>query len=201
MILYLRLLDAIWFILPAYFANSFPVNVSKIEALKKYGKPIDGGRTFMGVRLLGDGKTWRGFFAGIIAGTLAGILQILLQREAEILLSSLLRTQVILPAMGLELAFMLSFGAIMGDLTGSFVKRRTGLKKGDPAPLLDQLDFVFGAVFFAWLWYCISLGRWDGILEEMINYDRFFVIVVITPAVHVLGNVIAWLWKLKKEPW
>jgi len=199
--IYLRLLDALWFILPAYFANSFPVNVSKIEALKKYGKPIDGGRTFMGVRLLGDGKTWRGFFAGIIAGTFAGIPQALFQNDVEILLSSLLRMQVILPQMSFELAFMLSLGAIMGDLTGSFVKRRTGLKQGDPAPLLDQLDFVFGAIFLAWLWYCISFARWNGVFEEMITYDRFFVIVVITPGIHVLGNVIAWLWKLKKEPW
>ena len=199
--LYLRLLGALWFILPAYFANSFPVNVSKIKWLEKYGTPIDGGRKLMGVRILGDGKTWRGFYAGIIAGTVAGILQVLFQQDAEVLFSSMLKTAVFLPQMGFELAFMLSLGAILGDLAGSFVKRRAGLRKGSPAPLLDQLDFVFGALFFAWLWYCFSAWNLNGVFEEMITYDRFFVIVVITPGIHVLGNIVAWLWKLKKEPW
>lgn len=199
--LYLRLLGALWFILPAYFANSFPVNVSKIKWLEKYGTPIDGGRKLRGVRILGDGKTWRGFYAGIIAGTVVGILQALFQSDAEVLFSSMLKTAVFLPQMGFELAFMLSLGAILGDLAGSFVKRRAGLRKGSPAPLLDQLDFVFGALFFAWLWYCFSTWNLNGVFEEMITYDRFFVIVVITPGIHILGNIVAWLWKLKKEPW
>lgn len=199
--LYLRLLDALWFILPAYFANSFPVNVSKIKELEKYGTPVDGGREFMGVRIFGDGKTWRGFYAGIIAGTVAGILQAVFQSDAEVLSSSMLKTTVFLPQMGFELAFMLSLGAILGDLVGSFVKRRAGLRKGSPAPLLDQLDFAFGALFFAWLWYCFSTWNLNGVFEEMITYDRFFVIVIITPGIHVLGNIVAWLWKLKKEPW
>lgn len=199
--LYLRLLGALWFILPAYFANSFPVNVSKIRELDRYGTPIDGGRKFMGVRIFGDGKTWRGFYAGIIAGTIAGILQTVFQQDAEILFSSILTVPVFLPQMTPGLAFMLSLGAILGDLAGSFTKRRAGLKQGSPTPLLDQLDFVFGALFFAWLWYCISAWNLNGVFEEMITYDRFFVIVVITPGIHVLGNVIAWFWKLKKEPW
>jgi len=113
----------------------------------------------------------------------------------------MLKTAVFLPHMGFELAFMLSLGAILGDLVGSFVKRRAGLRKGSPAPLLDQLDFVFGALFFAWLWYCFSTWNLNGVFEDMITYDRFFVIVIITPGIHVLGNIIAWLWKLKKEPW
>jgi len=201
LMLYLRLIDALWFILPAYFANSFPVNVSKIRGLKKYGIPIDGGRKFMGVRIFGDGKTWRGFYAGIIAGTVAGILQAVFQSDAEILFSVMLKRAVVLPQISVELAFMLSLGAILGDLVGSFVKRRAGLRKGSPAPLLDQLDFAFGALFFAWVWYCFSTWNLNGVFEEMITYDRFFVIVIITPGIHLLGNVIAWLWKLKKEPW
>ncbi|MBN2250660.1 MAG: CDP-2,3-bis-(O-geranylgeranyl)-sn-glycerol synthase [Candidatus Altiarchaeota archaeon] len=188
------IIGALWFILPAYAANSAPVDVSQIKSLKKYGKPIDGGLTWRGARILGDGKTWRGFFAGIIAGTLTGMLQSYLQ-------PSLQESYPYLPDMSLQLAFMLSLGALVGDMAASFVKRRSGLRSGEPAMLLDQLDFVFGALFFAWLWNVIVQGRIGGVFEEMIGYRRFFIILIVTPVVHLVGNLIAWLWKLKKQPW
>ncbi len=179
----IRLLRALWFIVPAYVANSVPVNVSKIKELERFGRPIDGGRKWLGVRILGDGKTWRGLFSGVFMGTLIGLIQILIQRDvAEFFRAPL-------PQMSIELAFMLSTGALVGDMAASFVKRRAGLRQGDPAPLLDQLDFVFGAFFFAWL------------LTRTIDYDRFFIIVVITPVIHLFTNFVAWFWKLKREPW
>ena len=56
----------ILYILPSYFANSVPV-------LLGGGAPVDGGRKMAdGQRIFGDGKTVRGFFAGIAAGTLVG---------------------------------------------------------------------------------------------------------------------------------
>ncbi|MEA3255007.1 MAG: CDP-2,3-bis-(O-geranylgeranyl)-sn-glycerol synthase [Candidatus Altiarchaeota archaeon] len=192
--MYSMIIEALWFILPAYMANSAPVNVSKIKFLEKYGKPIDGKRRWFGVRILGDGKTWRGLVAGIIAGTLMGFIQITIQPSLESYFTSL-------PSMTLPLAFMLSTGALVGDMIASFVKRRTGFKPGDPAPLLDQLDFVFGALFFAWLWSCLTAGRWQGVFEDMIGYDRFFVVVIISPVIHLFANFIAWFWKLKKQPW
>ncbi len=192
--MYPMIVEALWFILPAYVANSIPVNVSKIKFLKKYGKPIDGGRKWLGVRILGDGKTWRGLITGIIAGILIGIIQVIIQPSVKSYLPYL-------PRMTIPLAVMLSIGALVGDMVASFIKRRTGFKTGDPAPLLDQLDFVFGAFFFAWLWSCFIEGRWQGVFEDMIGYDRFFVIVIITPAIHLFGNFIAWVWKLKKQPW
>ena len=187
----LRILYALWFILPAYVANSVPVNVSKIREFDFLGKPIDGGRKWKGARIFGDGKTWRGLIAGVFAGTVVGFLQYIFQSDANIFFSNLLRSKdVLLPQMSLELAFMLSAGALFGDMVASFVKRRTGLERGDPAPLLDQLDFVFGAFFFAWL-----LNR------AYLDYDRFFVVVVITPGIHLFSNFIAWFWKLKRDPW
>jgi CDP-2,3-bis-(O-geranylgeranyl)-sn-glycerol synthase len=179
----IRLLQALWFILPAYIANSMPVNVSKVKELDDLGKPIDGGMKLLGARVLGDGKTWRGLFCGILIGTLAGAIQVMLHENAAGFFSTSL------PHMSIELAFMLSTGALVGDIVASFVKRRSGLKAGDPAPLMDQLDFVFGAFFFAWL------------LTRSINPDTFFIIVVITPVIHIFANFIAWIWKLKRRPW
>ncbi len=44
---------AFWAMLPAYVPNNAAV-------LAGGGRPIDGGRTWDGKRVLGDGKTWRG---------------------------------------------------------------------------------------------------------------------------------------------
>lgn len=188
------LMGALWFILPAYFANSAPVDVSGLKFLKKYAKPIDGKRTWGGVRILGDGKTWRGFFAGMFAGTFVGVIQSITQ-------PSIIVEYPDFPQMTLDLAFVLSLGALCGDMAASFVKRRIGLTAGESAPLMDQLDFVFGAVFFAWVWQCALSGTFPGVFEEMIGFQRFYMIILVTPFLHILGNFIAWAWKLKKQPW
>jgi len=52
---------ALWAMLPAYVPNN-------VAVVAGGGRPIDGGRTWNGRRLLGDGKTWRGTAAGVLAG-------------------------------------------------------------------------------------------------------------------------------------
>jgi len=47
--------------LPAYLANSSAVVLGG-------GPPVDMGKEFGDARLLGDGKTWRGFFGGTLSG-------------------------------------------------------------------------------------------------------------------------------------
>ena len=60
------ILQAFWLILPAYIANGSAVLVGG-------GTPIDFGKTWRdGKRILGDGKTWRGLFAGAILGMIGG---------------------------------------------------------------------------------------------------------------------------------
>ncbi|MFP4005737.1 MAG: CDP-2,3-bis-(O-geranylgeranyl)-sn-glycerol synthase [Candidatus Hadarchaeia archaeon] len=111
------ILKSLWFILPAYVANGTPV-------LLGGGPPMDFGRKFFdGRRILGDGKTWRGFLVGLIAGAIVGILQ-----------------------GRLEAGLFLSLGALIGDFLGSFFKRRWGLKSGALAPGLDQLEFLVAAL-------------------------------------------------------
>ena len=62
------LITIVIFALPAYIANMAPVFLGG-------GPPMDGGRLWKdGKRILGPGKTWRGFFGGIFAGSLTGAL-------------------------------------------------------------------------------------------------------------------------------
>ncbi|MEZ0344971.1 MAG: CDP-2,3-bis-(O-geranylgeranyl)-sn-glycerol synthase [Infirmifilum sp.] len=169
---YETLEKAILWILPAYVANGAPVVI--VFLVRKMGKkthPIDLRRIFIdGKRILGDNKSIEGFLGGVIIGsTLGALLQLL----------------------GLHNAFsalILSIGALTGDLTGAFIKRRLNLKPGDPAPLLDQLDFVFGAFAFQQLYNPVPL-------------DYLVIVVVLTPLIHLSANLAAYTFGLKSKPW
>ena len=105
--------DALYFIFPAYCANAAPVIFGG-------GRPINGGRNFRNGRpIFGPRKTFRGFFAGLIIGTLVSFLQGYLSGNFKVIL----------------LGFMLSLGALTGDLVESFIKRRLGRTPGAPLPL------------------------------------------------------------------
>lgn len=152
--------SSIIFIAPAYVANATPVVV-------RGKRPIDFGRNFIdGRRIFGDGKTFEGFVIGVIAGTLVGL--------------------VLKHPLGLCLA--LSSGALIGDLVGAFVKRRLGLSRGRPAPGLDQLDFVVGALLLSSLVTEVS---------PMVAT----IILLITPPTHVATNRFAYMLKIKDTPW
>jgi CDP-2,3-bis-(O-geranylgeranyl)-sn-glycerol synthase len=165
------IINSFWLILPAYFANFTPV-------LLKGKKPIDFKKKFVdGNRLLGDGKTIEGFLGGFLAGVLIGLLQIYFQKYLPLQFYHNFLTIV-----------LLSFGAVFGDLLGSFIKRRFNLKRGEPAPLLDQLDFLIFSLVLVSLVINISLS--------MVIF-----LVIVTPLIHFLSNIFAYLFKLKKEPW
>jgi len=84
--------------------------------------------------------------------------------------------------------FLLSSGALFGDMIGSFIKRRLGIERGKPAPLLDQLDFVIFAILFAYPFAPITL-------------DMVVIILIITPVIHLSGNIVAYLLGIKSIWW
>jgi CDP-2,3-bis-(O-geranylgeranyl)-sn-glycerol synthase len=86
------------------------------------------------------------------------------------------------------LGFMLGFGAMFGDLMGSFVKRRLKIGRGKPAPLLDQLDFIAGAFALTFLFVIIKL-------------EWVIILLVVTPVLHLIANIIVYLIKVKREPY
>ena len=172
---------AFWAMLPAYVPNNAAV-------LAGGGRPIDGGRTWGGRRVLGDGKTWR----GTAVGTLAGVL---LALGLNVVNGPLAATVgVSLPTFPLPAAIGLAFGAMVGDIAASFLKRRSGRERGAAFPGLDQLDFVVGALVLSFLfatdWAVSTFSL--GVLA---------VILVITPLLHVGTNVIAFKIGAKNEPW
>jgi CDP-2,3-bis-(O-geranylgeranyl)-sn-glycerol synthase len=171
---------ALWFILPAYAANGFPVIFGG-------GLPIDMGRKFLdGKPIFGSHKTFRGFLAGFTAGLLVSIVQtIVLQSELASDFARLLPFQF-----NVLIGSMIALGALTGDLVHSFVKRRMGKVEGAPLPLADQIDFVVGAILFSFL---VS-GSFPPLLTIVLVF-------VITVPVHLLTNLIAYALGVKKTPY
>jgi len=161
------LVKIIYFIIPAYIANSTPV------IFGGKGTPIDLGKKFIdGERIFGKNKTVRGFISGIIFGSIAGLMIELLFLERNFA----------------KIGFLISLGAMSGDLIGSFIKRRFKMPPGHPFLVLDQLDFILGALSFTTPLYELSL-------------EAIFLIILITFPMHILANFLAYLLKLKATVW
>jgi CDP-2,3-bis-(O-geranylgeranyl)-sn-glycerol synthase len=166
----IEVFNALYYIFPAYCANGAPV-------LFGGGKTIDGGRKFFdGEPLFGSHKTYRGFIFGVIIGTFVGWVQ------------EVFAPNVGLPKGNLFIGFALSLGALIGDLLGSFLKRRLKYKSGASFPISDQIDFVLIAFAFA------SMIRIPPVTYILI-------ILILTIPIHLLVNVMAYLLRLKKNPW
>ncbi|WP_440006694.1 CDP-2,3-bis-(O-geranylgeranyl)-sn-glycerol synthase [Halomicrococcus sp. SG-WS-1] len=172
---------AFWAMLPAYVPNNAAV-------LAGGGPPIDGGRTWRGRRLLGDGKTWRGTAGGIAAGALLALaLNAVRPSVADAI-------GVALPEFPLAVVVAMPAGAMAGDILASFVKRRTGRQRGAAFPGLDQLDFVALALLFS----LVVAPAWT---VETFWPSVLAVVVVVTPLLHVSTNAGAYALGLKDEPW
>lgn len=163
-------------------ANAAPVFVRK-------GHPIDFGKSLGDKnRLFGDGKTVEGFIVGVLSGSVIGALE---QFEHPTLA-------------GFELVISLSFGALIGDLVGAFIKRRLKIERGAPAPLLDQLDFVLGAYFISSSVNYFSNGTlliFGVSLPAYLQLEIVLTSLYLIPIIHLLTNTAAHYLKLKPNPW
>lgn len=157
--IFMEIGEALWFILPAYFANSSPVILGG-------GIPLDLGKYFFDKRrIFGDGKTIQGFIGGLIAGTLVAIFQ---GRP--------------------EAGFLMSLGALTGDLIGSFIKRRLDIAQGGSLPGVDQVFFLIFALLFA---SPVERLRWTGLV----------ILLIVTPPIHLAANILAYKIGLKSKPY
>jgi CDP-2,3-bis-(O-geranylgeranyl)-sn-glycerol synthase len=158
------IIDALEFIFPAYCANAAPV-------LGGGGKPMDFGKEFTdGKRIFGANKTFRGFFVGLGIGAAVGVMECV--------------------AFGFPWLFavLIPLGALLGDLTGAFFKRRLNIAPGGLLPVVDQIDFVVGALVFS-------------LPLMVINWGTTITVLLITPPIHLFTNFLAYKLKLKKNPW
>ncbi|MCX6644014.1 MAG: CDP-archaeol synthase, partial [Candidatus Bathyarchaeota archaeon] len=84
--------------------------------------------------------------------------------------------------------------ALLGDLTGAFIKRRLGIPPGGLLPIVDQVDFVVGATVFS-----IPLAMVSSF--AMLSWQLAVTVLLITPPIHLFTNFLAYKMKLKSNPW
>ena len=180
--------QAFWIIIPVYVANASAVIVGG-------GTPIDFGRTWKdGRRRLGDGKTWRGLFAGTFLGMTAGFGLAVAASYLRVSDFVYLRLTDFegFPSM-IPLLFSLCFGALVGDIVESFFKRRIGKERGQDWVPFDQLDFLVGALVSSFLMsellYTLHLTCHDWFLHN-ITIWHILLLLFITPFLHVTANVL-----------
>lgn len=192
----LTILHAVWLFLPAFIANMSPVFVGG-------GRPIDGGRVWKdGKRVLGDGKTWRGLLlAPLVAAVVTVALHFLAAGTA---VGDFGFDDFGTVPVAFVMAYVIGFGALVGDATKSFVKRRRGLERGAMWLGPDQLDFVVGGFVIGFLGAvvldvaAVTDGNW---MLERWTPARVVAIVLLTPALHLVVNWIGFKIGRKQVPW
>lgn len=173
----MNFVDLLLLVFPAFVSNSAPV-------LFGGGLKVDFNKNFFdGRRLFGDSKTIRGFLSGVLAGFAVGI----------VLASAVEYFAWLSFGQKLAIAFLVSLGAMAGDLLGSFVKRRLGAPPGSQYFLLDQLLFVITALALAILYAPRIFTELDG--------WHVLGLLMLTYFLHLFFNLLAHRLKLKKVPW
>ena len=175
--------------MPAYLANTIAVITGGRFPIDQGAKLNDGNR------ILGDGKTWSGLVGGTLGGILVGFLQL---NHGDLFLEYFSETKgnQLWGEKPFVIFFLLSFGALLGDMTASFYKRRKNLDRGAKYPLLDMYDFIAMSLLLT-----IIFG--EGWLQNWI-FDGFvpiFTLLILTPILHRGVNIIGFRIGLKNEPW
>ena len=207
------LIFSVLLIAPAYISNASMV-------ITGGGRPIDGGKLFRdGRRILGDHKTMKGLkgplYIGIPLSFIIFLLffilwqpieDIIFQASAEglyILYNDINIFQYYFIGGETPLNFLVlliriilaSYGAVIGDLVGSFLKRRFDIKSGAPFWIVDQLDFALIAIFF------VSIPGFISPLFILPDIYIFIFLIILTPAVSLIANTVAYLVGLKSVPY
>ena len=192
-------------IAPALIANASMTLTGGNERLG----PVDFGKNFFdGNRIFGKGKSWSGMIGGICIGTIVGIIlipaahlpialfadnQYALYLAGDPNVVNAIKLPGIFTIIDLTIkggatfnwvgliirVMLLSIGAPLGDLCGSFIKRRLKFERGQQLLILDQLDFIIIALLIALPVYVVSLAC-------------LIQIVIFLPLILVLANLIAY---------
>ena len=168
----LLVFSSLYFISPAFLANMCPVFADKLNL--PFAKPIN-------EKKFGKNKTYRGFYVGY----LGALLVLYIQQKLDLAEYSLLDYKNI----NIYLyAFLFGIGSIFGDMLKSFFKRKKGKTPGSCWFPFDQLDFVIMSLIFIYPFFEIPI-------------EHILVLLIISPILHFITNVIAYFLKLKKVWW
>jgi len=199
----------LWIYLPGFLVNTFAMMWGKWLPKTGYGPwPIDNGRNWKdGNRILGDGKTWNGLIGGSLTSGLLCILMVAMVRGSDegIFRDPMAGASDAWFAIGgiwtgaFILGTLLGFTSLLGDLTGSFIKRRQGHKRegnvSSKAPLLDTLPFAISVFAFGQIFLIGSLHADHSLLPSIV------LLLILTPLIHRLFNILGYKLGWKDVPY
>jgi CDP-2,3-bis-(O-geranylgeranyl)-sn-glycerol synthase len=176
-------MPARWVLLPVIGAPIAHAPVLRWQLLRRLNRPIDGGRTLRGRRVLGDNKTWRGAVV-MSCGAFATTLGARRCRWYRDRLPAEVRDAP--PA---AQAAALAVGVVVGELPNSLLKRQLGIAPGSQRrsaagvalSVFDQADFVPVTVL-------LLRPAWRMPLRQAL--DAFATVAVAHACVNVVGYAI-----------
>ena len=178
------LLEALYLMLPSYFADMAPVFFSFIPWRHA---PLDHGMKYKGRRILGDHKTYRGLIAELLVGVLIVWLQYGMSGISFFRDNSLLNYGNYRAGKIVVLGLLLGGGAVAGDAVKSFFKRRRRIPPGSPWLPYDHIDYTIGSLIGLLFFYVPSLGH-------------IAIILLVGPLLHFASNYIGYLIGIRENP-
>src|SRR3954470_12539704 len=180
---------ALWTLLPVLGAPLAHAPVLRFDLLRSLKRPIDGGRTAGGRRILGDNKTWRGavvMTTGVEAAALA------VHRSAAYRRRLPREVREASPALT---GALLGVAMVVGELPNSFAKRRLGVAPGAhrggaagvALAVVDQADFVVAA------WLLLAPVRRMTVREAATAF-------AVVAAIHVPINLVGYALGARDTP-
>lgn len=130
-------------------------------------------------KLLGNHKTWRGLFFGILMAVITVFIQKNMFPDIPF---KLLDYNIVNP---LTVGPLLGTGALIGDMVKSFFKRRIGIRPGNSWIPFDQTDWIIGANLFL-------------LIYTNIGIEKIAISIVMMGVLHPFFNLIGFMLKLQK---
>ena len=183
--------------MPVILAGVSNMVVVKQKWFKNRAKPMDNGKVLKdGKRILGNNKTWLGFFTMIICSIITHLVWALICKMSD----SLYAMNQLYLYYDNTLFYNLLVGTVMGvaymlfELPNSFIKRRLEIPdgktergvKGKIFFVIDQLDSMFGVILVLVVVSKISLLQY-------INY------VLLGGLTHICVNLVLYKLKIRRN--
>ena len=183
--MFLIVLKAVFYFLPAYVANMVPIFLARFKVWEFLNVPVDFNRKYSdGTPLVGVTKTWRGIIGGILGSMLIVLIQYFIQKYG-------FWNQVFLFEYSLHsiliLGIYFGLGECFGDVIKSFFKRRLKIQSSAPFFPFDQLSFL-GALGLSLLYFVPEFGI-------------ILAILILSPLVPICANLVGFKLGLKKVWW
>jgi CDP-2,3-bis-(O-geranylgeranyl)-sn-glycerol synthase len=205
------LLGFLWLV-PSMITNALMPFVSNIKGIPRY--PLDFGKIHRdGKRILGEHKSWNGLIGGTILGfTISAILTSLYFPIIDnIVKVNLADGETVMAFLDLNdrifvfvnlwanrtlfymAIFVLCLATPIGDAVKSYYKRRKGIESGDVFLFWDQNDFILASIFLTFPFF--PLQHWITL------WFYYIPVILITPFITVLANIIGYYLGKKKVPY